>query len=251
MSSFPSPSVDPIQTRGGLSTSALRAVLRALGPLVATVMDDTGAPLTITPPSATYKDAPVAYPQVTVRVLLGRTVIGGGNSLVAFDRARGVAIHAQEKVGSRIVVEVQSLSDAERHTIGDAVRAGIEAAYTTDSTSGVIEAAALDYWDGVGVIVGGFDPDQYPDARLADMRPEGQVYRASLTLRCAISESWLTPLSPMGNTPPLLNVAAVGYPSRTQPTGPTITTTVPIPMPVDGPPVVEPFVRAPTARATL
>jgi len=213
-------------------------------------MDDTGAPLTITPPSATYKDAPVSYPQVTIRVLLGRTVIGGGNSLVAFDRVRGVAIHAQEKSSSRIVVEVQSLSDAERHTIGDALRAGIEAAYST-GPDGVIEAAVLDYLDGVGVIVGGFDPDQYPDARLGDMRPEGQVYRASLTLRCAISESWLTPLSPMGNTPPLLNVAAVGYPSRTQPTGPTITTTVPIPTPVDGPPVVEPFVRAPAARVTL
>lgn len=176
----------------GFGANAVQNVCAILQPLLNICPDPLGNPFTPTVTVASsFPDEDQSFPRIAVSAILGTDIIMPGDNHAYDDRDANLAWFNCEATDSRVVLEIEALSDSDRKHLASYLRWGIRTAYSVDpDTNFVRNGAILAQFDDAGIIPKAFLTDQYPAPKNADQREYGQVYKAIVTLQADIACSW-------------------------------------------------------------
>ena len=93
---------------------------------------------------------------------------------------------------STIELRIRARSDPERLFLADTLISGIWAAWAYDPAGNVREAIIQRQLAEAGIQLQEIGQPSYPEPTLADARPEGQIYQATVPLVCTLQMSWDT-----------------------------------------------------------
>jgi len=170
---------------------ATRSVITVLTPLLTGITDESGAAYTI-PIVSALRDSSQQLPEVQVRVRLGRMRGQMGLNQWGTDDQTGSPLSLVFAERSTIELRIRARSDPERLFLADTLISGIWAAWAYDPAGNVREAIIQRQLAEAGIQLQEIGQPSYPEPTLADARPEGQIYQATVPLVCTLQMSWDT-----------------------------------------------------------
>lgn len=163
--------------------------IACIQPILAGLKDEHDQPISV-PMRSVYTDLESEFSEVVLEFHPGAIQFMGGMNLQLYDPINNVYTYGVHAPESTILLGVKARKDAERWFLVDALLSGIMASFSVDASGNPYENEVLHNLGLCGIIVTGFGALDAPSPDLGDVRPEGQVYEATLPVQCDVWMQW-------------------------------------------------------------